>query len=179
MRSPEFAANPIGVIFDPDELLARYAGGEPLEKLVARPPLPDGQVRSTCCASERRCGRRCRALRVLAADVVGYSQMRADEAGTVAALRQMWENETFDPAVAARNGRVVKLSVPPCEVSCQIELSPPGHRLHLPVTGNITCWRARAVFDHRGESASFTRGPPSSLALTPGIPCAGGLAMWC
>src|SRR5215831_12905526 len=45
---------------------------------------------------------------ILAADVVGYSRMMGvDEAGTVAALRQMW-SETFNPAVAARHGRVVK-----------------------------------------------------------------------
>ena len=43
MRSPEFAANPIGVIFDPEELLARYAGGESLDRLTARPPLPEGK----------------------------------------------------------------------------------------------------------------------------------------
>jgi catechol-2,3-dioxygenase len=42
MQSGDFAANPIGVIFDPDDLLARYAGGEPLEQLTARPPLPEG-----------------------------------------------------------------------------------------------------------------------------------------
>ena len=40
MRSGEFAANPIGVVFDPDDLLARYKAGEPLEKLTARPGLP-------------------------------------------------------------------------------------------------------------------------------------------
>ena len=45
---------------------------------------------------------------ILAADVVGYSRMmEADEAGTVAALRQIW-SETFNPAVAARHGRIVK-----------------------------------------------------------------------
>lgn len=43
MRSPEFAANPIGVIFDPEDLLARYAGGESMDHLTARPPLPDGK----------------------------------------------------------------------------------------------------------------------------------------
>jgi hypothetical protein len=42
MRSSEFAANPIGVVFDPAELVARYAAGEPLERLTARPPLPEG-----------------------------------------------------------------------------------------------------------------------------------------
>lgn len=42
MRSDEFAANPIGVIFDPDDVLARYRNGEPMEQLTARPPLPQG-----------------------------------------------------------------------------------------------------------------------------------------
>ncbi len=46
---------------------------------------------------------------VLAADVVGYSRMMAaDEAGTLAALKRHRE-ATFDPAVAAHNGRIVKL----------------------------------------------------------------------
>jgi catechol 2,3-dioxygenase-like lactoylglutathione lyase family enzyme len=43
MHSPEFAANPIGVIFDPDELVARYLGGEPIDRLTARPALPNGK----------------------------------------------------------------------------------------------------------------------------------------
>jgi catechol-2,3-dioxygenase len=42
MQSGEFAANPIGVVFDPDELLGRYAAGEPIERLIVRPPLPEG-----------------------------------------------------------------------------------------------------------------------------------------
>ena len=42
MRSGEFAANPIGVVIDPTDLLARYEAGEPLERLTARPPLPAG-----------------------------------------------------------------------------------------------------------------------------------------
>ncbi|HLY37064.1 MAG TPA: VOC family protein [Candidatus Binatia bacterium] len=42
MRSGDFAANPIGVIFDPEDLLARYRAGEPVEKLVERPRLPEG-----------------------------------------------------------------------------------------------------------------------------------------
>jgi adenylate cyclase len=46
---------------------------------------------------------------ILAADVVGYSRlMGADEAGTLAALKRHRET-IFDPAVAARNGRIVKL----------------------------------------------------------------------
>ena len=42
MRSGDFAANPIGVVFDPEELLARYRGGEPIERLTERPRLPEG-----------------------------------------------------------------------------------------------------------------------------------------
>jgi catechol-2,3-dioxygenase len=42
MRSGEFAANPIGVIFDPEEIIARYEAGEPIETLTARPSLPAG-----------------------------------------------------------------------------------------------------------------------------------------
>jgi adenylate cyclase len=46
---------------------------------------------------------------ILAADVVGYSRlMEADEAGTLAALKRHREF-IFDPAVAAHNGRIVKL----------------------------------------------------------------------
>lgn len=42
MKSGEFAANPIGVVIDGDDLVARYQAGEPLEQLLKRPPLPDG-----------------------------------------------------------------------------------------------------------------------------------------
>jgi len=42
MRSGAFAANPIGVVFDPAQLVARFEAGEPIEKLTARPPLPEG-----------------------------------------------------------------------------------------------------------------------------------------
>ena len=46
---------------------------------------------------------------ILVADVVGYSRlMEVDEAGTLAALKKFREI-TFDPAVAAYNGRIVKL----------------------------------------------------------------------
>ena len=46
---------------------------------------------------------------ILVADVVGYSRlMGADEAGALAALKQFRET-IFDPAVAAHNGRIVKL----------------------------------------------------------------------
>ncbi len=42
MHSGAFAANPIGVVFDPRQLLARYRAGEPIETLTARPALPEG-----------------------------------------------------------------------------------------------------------------------------------------
>ena len=46
---------------------------------------------------------------ILVADVVGYSRlMGADEAGTLVALKKFRET-IFDPAVAAHNGRIVKL----------------------------------------------------------------------
>jgi adenylate cyclase len=46
---------------------------------------------------------------ILAADVVGYSRlMGANEAGTLASLKRHRET-IFDPAVAAHNGRIVKL----------------------------------------------------------------------
>lgn len=44
MRSDAFAANPIGVVIDPEDLLARYRAGETFESLVARPPLPEGKT---------------------------------------------------------------------------------------------------------------------------------------
>ena len=57
--------------------------------------------------TEGRIARRLAA--VLAADVAGYiSMMGADEAGTVEALRQIW-SEIFNPAVAVRRGRIVKM----------------------------------------------------------------------
>lgn len=46
---------------------------------------------------------------VLAADVAGYSRMMgADEAGTLAALREVW-TARFNPTVAAHRGRIVKM----------------------------------------------------------------------
>jgi adenylate cyclase len=44
----------------------------------------------------------------LAADVAGFGRMmEAVEVGAVAALRKIW-TETFNPAVAARRGRIIK-----------------------------------------------------------------------
>ncbi len=57
--------------------------------------------------AEERVNRKLAAI--LAADVVGYSRlMGADEAGTLSALKRHRE-VVFDPAVAAHNGRIVKL----------------------------------------------------------------------
>ena len=57
--------------------------------------------------AEERVNRKLAAI--LASDVVGYSRlMRADEAGTLAALKRHRET-VFDPAVVANNGRIVKL----------------------------------------------------------------------
>ena len=57
--------------------------------------------------AEERINRKLAAI--LAADVVGYSRlMGADEEGTLAALKQHRQT-IFDPAVAAHNGRIVKL----------------------------------------------------------------------
>jgi catechol-2,3-dioxygenase len=38
MRTPAFAANPVGVMYDPDALLARFKAGEDEDKLLAMPP---------------------------------------------------------------------------------------------------------------------------------------------
>jgi adenylate cyclase len=57
--------------------------------------------------AEERVNRKLAAI--LAADVVGYSKlMGADESGTLNALKRHRET-VFDPAVAAHNGRIVKL----------------------------------------------------------------------
>lgn len=41
---PDFAENPIGVIFDPEELIREYEAGVSFEDLVRRPPLPPGKT---------------------------------------------------------------------------------------------------------------------------------------
>src|SRR5438105_552851 len=42
LTGPDFAENPIGVIFDPEQLIRDYEAGRALEDLVRRPPLPPG-----------------------------------------------------------------------------------------------------------------------------------------
>ena len=37
MRTPDFAKNPVGVMYDPDALLARFEAGEPEVALLAMP----------------------------------------------------------------------------------------------------------------------------------------------
>ncbi len=44
MRGPAFAANPIGVIFDPEDMLRRFKAGETVESLLRMPPLPAGKT---------------------------------------------------------------------------------------------------------------------------------------
>jgi catechol 2,3-dioxygenase-like lactoylglutathione lyase family enzyme len=43
-RGGAFQENPIGVVFDPDELVARHAAGVPFRELVERPALPEGKT---------------------------------------------------------------------------------------------------------------------------------------
>jgi catechol 2,3-dioxygenase-like lactoylglutathione lyase family enzyme len=44
LEGPDFAANPIGVIFDPEALILDYEAGLALGDLVRRPPLPAGKT---------------------------------------------------------------------------------------------------------------------------------------
>jgi catechol-2,3-dioxygenase len=52
-ESDAFAENPVGVLFDPDELAARFEAGEPVAELVKRPrsgdvgSVPDGTNRAS------------------------------------------------------------------------------------------------------------------------------------
>jgi adenylate cyclase len=75
-----------------------------------RPPLhrsPNHQPKYELPMADKRINRKLAAI--LAADVVGYSRlMGADEAGTLAALKRH-RGTIFDPAIAAHNGRIVKL----------------------------------------------------------------------
>lgn len=41
---PDFAENPIGVIFDPEQLIREYEAGVSVADLVRRPPLPPGKT---------------------------------------------------------------------------------------------------------------------------------------
>ena len=44
MRSPAYAANPVGVLYDPDELLARYQAGEDELSLLGQPAGPPSPI---------------------------------------------------------------------------------------------------------------------------------------
>ena len=41
MRSETFARDPVGQPFDPDELVARYDAGEPVDDLIFRSDQPE------------------------------------------------------------------------------------------------------------------------------------------
>jgi catechol 2,3-dioxygenase-like lactoylglutathione lyase family enzyme len=41
---PDFAENPIGVLFDPEQMIREYESGRPYDELVRRPPLPPGKT---------------------------------------------------------------------------------------------------------------------------------------
>jgi catechol-2,3-dioxygenase len=43
MRSEAFQSNPIGVIYDPEDILRRFKSGEPAESLLRRPEMPPGK----------------------------------------------------------------------------------------------------------------------------------------
>jgi hypothetical protein len=40
----DFAENPIGVLFDPEQMIREYESGRAYEELVRRPPLPPGKT---------------------------------------------------------------------------------------------------------------------------------------
>jgi hypothetical protein len=44
MRTPAFASNPVGIMYDPDVLLARFEGGEREESLLAMPVGPASPI---------------------------------------------------------------------------------------------------------------------------------------
>ena len=43
-QSAAFAANPVGVTYDPEELCRRYEAGEAMADLLRIPPLPEGKT---------------------------------------------------------------------------------------------------------------------------------------
>ena len=43
-QSAAFAANPVGVTYDPEELCRRYEAGTPMADLLRIPPLPEGKT---------------------------------------------------------------------------------------------------------------------------------------
>ena len=44
LTGPDFAENPIGVLFDPEQLIRDYESGLAFHDLVRRPPLPPGKT---------------------------------------------------------------------------------------------------------------------------------------
>jgi adenylate cyclase len=96
--------------------------------------------------TETRTQRRLAAI--LAADVVGYSQLiRDDEAGTLTALREIW-TKRFNPVVADHRGRVVKMmgdgalvefgsAVDAVECGVAFQRAMPDHNAKLPTRAPI------------------------------------------
>ena len=54
LTGPDFAENPIGVIFDPEQLIREYEAGRSFDDLVRRPPLPAGKTPMDMRAETRR-----------------------------------------------------------------------------------------------------------------------------
>src|SRR3954467_8482351 len=124
---------------------------------------------------------------ILAADVVGYGSMvGSDEAGTIAALRHIWD-QTFNPAVAARHGRIVKVmgdgvlvefSSAVDAVECAIEIQTAMGRRNLaaqqPVTFRIGINLGDIVIDGTdilGDGVNLAarlegRAPPSGILVS-------------
>jgi len=44
LAGPEFAENPIGILYDPEQLVRDYESGVAFDALVRRPPLPPGKT---------------------------------------------------------------------------------------------------------------------------------------
>jgi len=43
-QSRDFAENPVGVTYDPEDLCRRYEAGVPIAELLRRPPMPEGKT---------------------------------------------------------------------------------------------------------------------------------------
>ena len=87
---------------------------------------------------------------ILVADVVGYSRlMGADEAGTLAALKKFRET-IFDPAVAAHNGRIVKLIGDGTIVEFGSVVDAVNCALSVQRSSALVARCSRASVDHRG-----------------------------
>jgi hypothetical protein len=48
LQSAALAANPVGVTYDPEQLVRDYEAGLPIADLLRIPPLPKARPRGTC-----------------------------------------------------------------------------------------------------------------------------------